>query len=221
MTRAGWVLVVAFAAFGAGCAGARSSRASRTAPPPAESQAQAQTDARESGGASGMGSQGMHEGMTMQCPMAVPGTQVAAEDTPEGEAITFTTTSPDAVPDLRARVHAMADRYERRHASGQAGTMPEGDSSGDESGAGSAGSGSADADQMPTPAPAPSRAVVEDVEGGARVTVTPNDPADLEHLRSSIRERVAYMQDTGSCGMRHEHGAQGQQQDEQPRAPQR
>jgi TusA-related sulfurtransferase len=201
MTKLGLVLGVALAAFGSGCAGARSAQASRAEPPPA--QPQAQTDAQPSGGGPDTGGRGMHHGAMMQCPMEVPGTQVSVADTPEGEVVTFTTSSPDAVPDLRARIHAMADRYERRHESGQAGMMHDGTSPGGEGGAGSAGSGSPDEQQAPSRAqtPAPSRAVVEDIEGGARIDITPNDPADVEQLRAAIRARVAQMQETGSCAM--------------------
>ena len=196
MTRL--VLVVAVAALGAGCAGTRS--ASHPAPAPAQAQA--------SGTSPGTGSHGMSPEMTARCPMAVPGTQVTAADTPDGVAVTFTTSSPEAVPDLRARIHAMADRYERRHASGQA--MQDGPPSGDRE-AGSAGSGSPGGQQMP----APSRAVVEDVDGGSRVTITPNDPSELETLRAHVMQRVAHMQETGSCDMGNGHADRGNQAPEQ------
>ena len=48
---------------------------------------------------------------------------------------------------------------------------------------------------------AASRAVVEDIEGGARIDITPNDPANVDQLRTAIRNRVAQMQETGSCAM--------------------
>jgi hypothetical protein len=150
----------------------------------------------------------MSSAMMARCPMAVPGTEVFAEDTPDGEAVTFRTSSPEAVPDLRARIHAMADRYERRHASGQA--MQDGPPSGDRE-AGSAGSGSPGGQQMP----APSRAVVEDVDGGSRVTITPNDPSELETLRAHVMQRVAHMQETGSCDMGNGHADRGNQAPEQ------
>src|SRR6266545_7647261 len=55
--------------------------------------------------------------MTQACPVMVPGTQVAAAETVNGESITFTT-SPDHVADLRARVRTMANMHNRHHASG-------------------------------------------------------------------------------------------------------
>ncbi len=131
--------------------------------------------------------------------MSVPGTQVAAADTPDGEAVSFTTT-PDRVEELRARVHAMADVHNRRHAGameehgGMHGGMMGGGMTG---GMGSSGEA---ADQTST-MPPPSRAAVEDVQSGARLVVTPNDPADLERLRSVVRMRAQHMQESGTCEM--------------------
>ncbi len=202
MTRLGlWTMGVAVAALGVGCAGARSEQASHTAPPPEEPQAAAAPPGSAPDATPGGP---MHHGAMMQCPMDVPGTQVSAADTPEGESVTFTTSSPDAVPDLRARIHAMADRYERRHARADAQEEAQGGTGdGDESAAGSAGSGSPDAEGTPAHESAPSRAVVEDIEGGARIDITPNDPADLDQLRTTIRDRVASREETGSCPMAH------------------
>lgn len=176
MRRAGSVLVAAIAAAGAACAGPRASQA----PPAPPAQADASHDANP------MGAMGMER----HCPMAVPGTQVVADDTPDGEAITFTTSS-DRVAELRSRVHAMAELHNRRM---QAGGM------------GSTGSGSASAEQgpmqLPRPEmPPPSRATVEDVDGGARVVVTPNDPSDAGQLRTVLRVHAEHMRDTGTCGM--------------------
>lgn len=46
--------------------------------------------------------------------------------------------------------------------------------------------------------PPPSRAAVEDVEGGARLVVTPNDPGDLDRLRSTVRMHAEHMRQTGA-----------------------
>ncbi len=247
------MVVLALAAAGAGCMG--TTHASRRAEaPPQAAATPAETGA---GAAQGMPEQGM--GMMGECPMAVPGTQVAAADTPDGESVTFTTTSPDAVADLRNRVRAMADMHNRHHAGGQMGMQGgagmQGDTSGgtsmgssesesgsagaeaspdqgsagsgqgsDEAGGGDTGMGStgsadAGADQG-AGAPMhermmshPSHAVVEDVDGGARVIVTPDDPADLERLRAAVRSHTERMSETGSCGMgRMGHGMPQEQQ---------
>ncbi len=129
--------------------------------------------------------------MMQACPMAVPATQLAVADTPDGEAVTFTTAS-DHVAELRSRVHAMADMHNRHHAQGGAEQMH----GGMQHGGMMEGMGGMDASMMPPP----SRAAVEDVDGGARLAVTPNDPADLDRLRSTVRMHAQHMQETGTCG---------------------
>lgn len=131
------------------------------------------------------------------CPMAVPGTTLSAADTADGEAVTFTTT-PEGVADLRSRVHAMAEMHNRHHQGAGPDPSPGGMQQGGMMGGGHMGpSGGMHASMMPPP----SRAAVEDVAGGARLVVTPDDPAQLERLRTSLRERTRHMQDTGACGM--------------------
>ena len=148
-----------------------------------------------------MNAPGAMEGMPMSvCPMAVPGTQLAVADTADGEAVTFTT-SPDRAAELRGRVHAMADMHNRHHQAGMEsmhGGMQHGGMMGGSKGP--AGGG----DAMPM-MPPPSRAAVEDVEGGARLVVTPNAPADLDRLRSTVRMHAEHMRQTGTCEMAH-HG---------------
>lgn len=125
-------------------------------------------------------------GMAGVCPMSVPGTKLSAADTSTGEAITFTT-APDQAAALREKVHAMADMHNRHHASGDA----------DHGGMGGMHGGGMMGDmQMPPP----SRAAVEDLPDGARIIVTPNDPADLERLQKTVRMHAEHMQQHG-CGM--------------------
>lgn len=115
-------------------------------------------------------------GMKAWCPMTVPGTQVYAADTEDGSALTFTT-APAEVAELRIRVHAMASMHNQRH---------EG-AGGDERMGG-------------MKRPPPSRAWVQDVENGARLSMTPNAPADLPALRSAVRGHAEHLQRHG-CGM--------------------
>jgi len=119
-------------------------------------------------------------GMAAMCPMTVPGTQVFAADTANGSALTFTT-APDRAAELRIRVHAMGNMHNQRHAG----------MGGDEKMGGKM--------MMPPP----SRAWVEDVDGGARISMTPNDPADLLKLQSSVRAHAEHLQRHG-CAMRPE-----------------
>src|SRR5512140_625918 len=134
-------------------------------------------------------------GMAGMCPMSVPGTKVSAADTATGEALTFTTT-PDQAAALREKVHAMADMHNRHHASGAA-------EHGSMMGGGMAG-GSMGGMEMPPP----SRATVEDLPEGARIVVTPNDPADLQRLQSTVRSHAEHMQQDG-CGMMMQHSQHG------------
>jgi len=136
------------------------------------------------------------------CPMAVPGTQVSAVDRQNGEAITFTT-SPDHEADLRSRVHAMADMHNHHQGGGTDHGGMHQDMHGDAMGDGSMGSG--DMDHHMTMMPPPSSASVEDIPGGARLVVTPSDPAELQRLQSVVRMHAAHMSQTRSCGMG-EHG---------------
>ncbi len=142
------------------------------------------------------------------CPMAVPGAQVIASDTADGGALTFTAASGD-VGELRRRVHAMAEMHGGHHAAGAGmehghggmghggGMMGGGMMMGGGAMEGGQGAGGHGSHAMAMP---PSRAAVEDVENGARVVVTPNDPADLEKLRSVTRMQAQYMQQHG-CEM--------------------
>jgi hypothetical protein len=127
------------------------------------------------------------------CPMDVPGAQVSAVDTQDGEAVTFTTT-PDHEADLRARVHQMAAMHNAHH---QGGGMEHG---GMQQGMHGSMGGTMGPDHK-SMMPPPSRAAVEDVPGGARLSVTPNDPADLDQLRSTVRMHADQMSKTHSCGM--------------------
>jgi hypothetical protein len=140
-------------------------------------------------------------GMAGMCPMAVPGTHLSPMDTATGEALTFTTT-PDQVPALREKVHAMADMHNRHHASGDAGQH---------GGMGGMMGGGMEGHMGGMHMPPPSHAAVEDVPDGARIVVTPNDPADLQRLQSTIREHAQQMEQHG-CGMmmdhsQHQHGS--------------
>jgi hypothetical protein len=51
------------------------------------------------------------------------------------------------------------------------------------------------------PLPPASTAAVEEVEGGARLIVTPKDPAELASLQSFVRSRAEHLQTTGCAAM--------------------
>lgn len=132
--------------------------------------------------------------MMGMCPMDVPGTHVSAADTENGEALTFTTTT-DQAAELQRRVHGMADMHNQHHAAGGTadGAMKEGMMGG-------AGMG-----EMTMPPP--SHAAVMDLPDGARVDVTPNAPADLQKLQSTVRMHAQHMQEHGCGMMKHTQGS--------------
>lgn len=143
--------------------------------------------------------------MAEMCPMNVPGTQVSAMDVANGEALTFTTT-PENAAALREKVHAMAEMHNRHHTGGepghggmQHGGMGQG-AMGGMGGMGGGMSGMAHGDMGGMQMPPPSQASVEDVPNGARIVVTPNDPADLQRLQSTVRAHAEHMQQHG-CEM--------------------
>ena len=176
-----WILGTAgLALVSMGCMHGAASQATAPAAQPGTPGAQART---------GMGA-GMADGkMAAMCPMAIPGTQVSAADTSTGEALTFSTTSPDQVAELRTRVRAMADMHNQHHASGG---MHEGMH---QPGGMMSGGGMAN-----MPMPPPSTATVEDTDAGARLVLTPQDPAQMAQLQSAVRAHAGMMQQ-GGCGM--------------------
>jgi hypothetical protein len=124
--------------------------------------------------------------------MPPAGTQVVTSDTSDGVAVAFTTTGDVAA--LQAHVRHMADMHDRMSAMHQG--------SGMHGGMGSAG--------MMSMQMIPSRASVEDIPGGARLVLVPDDPAQLSALRTLVREHAAMMA-AGQCPMM---GTQPQPTDE-------
>jgi hypothetical protein len=127
------------------------------------------------------------------CPMMqMAGAKLVPSDTADGVAIAFTTTGD--VAELRAHVRRMAE-MDNGMAVMHQGEMHGGMGSGDMHG----GSGDMHGGMMHMQM-VPSRASVEDIPGGARLLLVPNDPAQLAALRSQAREHVAMME-KGECPM--------------------
>jgi len=156
--------------------------------------------------------------MAGMCPMAVEGTTARAEDVEGGAAMVFTTTGD--VSELRRRVARMAEMHNRHHGEGhghgmgmhgaqdgsrghQHGGAQEGDEprqgGGMQGGMGMTGGG-----MMPPPSTARS----EEVEGGARLVLTPRDPAELARLREHVGQHSEMMA-SGRCPMMSNQHGQG------------
>ncbi len=159
------------------------------------------------------------------CPMALPGTAVQATEMSDGMAMTFTTTG-DA-GELRKRVRSMSDRM-NAHSSGGMGMhdmrMGGGDTGshmmsggmgsgmmadgghgmmgGDGHGAMGGGMMAADGGHamMGGATMPPVHAQVEDVEGGARLRMTPVDPSRLGELKLHMQQHAQMMKAHG-CPM--------------------
>jgi|RhiMethySRZTD1v2_1073278.scaffolds.fasta_scaffold244075_3 hypothetical protein len=98
--------------------------------------------------------------MMKDCPMAIEGTKVTAEDTAKGVALTVTTKTGN-VTELRERVQRMLGMH------GIAATT-------------------------------------EAITGGAKVILTPKDPAQLTEFRKQVRDHVDHMTKNGACQQMHE-----------------
>lgn len=120
-----------------------------------------------------------HAPIVRACPLGVPETRIAIEELPDRVVLAFTTSS-DRVPALRSRVADQAAQSgpEKHEGPGHDGMH-----------GASHGHGLRLWD-MPA-----SRAIVEEIPEGARLHVTPLDPAELGALRAALRGRVRALED--------------------------
>lgn len=113
------------------------------------------------------------------CPSDLPNTTMTMSDTPDGIALTYTTTGD--VSGVRGRAAAMATRIDAlsgtamHHMRGRGGYGP-GHGMGLRTG------------MLPA-----SNARVEEISGGARIVLTPEDPAQLGDLRAHMRHHESMM----------------------------
>jgi len=103
------------------------------------------------------------------CPMKVQGADVAVSDTKDGAALTFSAKSKEDVTELRKRVQQMASMHESMSG------MPMGQG------------------QMP-----PFSTKYEETTNGARLTLTPKDPAKLADFRKQVAAHADHMK-RGDC----------------------
>jgi hypothetical protein len=109
----------------------------------------------------------------MNCPTLMKNVDFAIENTKDGISLTFTTSVAANVADLRRHVENMTKMQNQ-----------------------SAGRG------MMAERTIPFTAKVEEAPNGARLTLTPSDPARLEEFRSRVREHAEAMKQ-GDCAMMH------------------
>lgn len=111
-------------------------------------------------------------GMGMMCPMNLQGASIAVSDTPTGVALSITTSKPEDVAELRRRAEQMASMHsvDRPSPSMMQGQMMAG------------------------------TVKYEPIEKGAKLTLTPKDPAKLADFRKQVRAHVEQMQ-KGDCSM--------------------
>jgi hypothetical protein len=105
------------------------------------------------------------------CPFKNAGTDIAVADTKDGIGLTFTTKT-GSVADLRR----WAENMSKMHS-----TMPN--------------------EGMMRGKMIPFSAKFEEAPNGALLTLTPNNPAQLEEFRATVREHVERMKKSGECSM--------------------
>jgi len=119
----------------------------------------------------------MHDMSMMQnCPMMLPGTDMAVVDTPAGIAVAITTMKPENVTELQRRVQQMSVMHNTPHGS------------------------SAPNEAVMQGRIMPGTITYEPIRNGARVTLTPRDPAKLDGFRAQVRAHVERMKE-GNCSM--------------------
>ena len=108
------------------------------------------------------------------CPMQIQGTELSIDDVPGGIALTMTTKTGD-VAQLRLRIESMAKMHAASAGAGIPGARMHGNN-------------------------IPFSVKYEEVSNGARLMLTPQDPAKLDEFRVRIREHAEQMK-KGNCSM--------------------
>ena len=140
------------------------------------------------------------------CPMGVQGTTVQATETSDGMSMAFTTTG-DA-GEVRKRAHGMADRMngQASGAMGMNGMMMKGGDGGGGmmmgSGMGHAGmTGDGGAGMMMGGSMPPVNVQVDDIDGGARLRMTPRDPSRVAEMKKHVQQHAQMMNQGHGCPM--------------------
>ena len=110
------------------------------------------------------------------CALGVSGATVAAADTPDGIALSFT--SKDRAAEMRERANDAAAQHGPGERLGR----------GHDGRHGHGGDHGLQMIQAPT-----AKSAADDIDGGARIRFVPSDPAEKELLRAKLRERATAM----------------------------
>jgi len=130
--------------------------------------------------------------------------QLTAVDGAHDVTITFTTQGDPA--ELRAHVRKMGAMHDQMAHGMMGGGMGSGGMGSGGSGEMMSGSGMKGGGMHEHMAMVPSHAAVDDVDHGARIALTPDDPAQLATLRDQVHAHVEMMK-SGHCPMMEENGA--------------
>ena len=110
-------------------------------------------------------------GMMPMCPMSMKGVSVSVADTPGGVSLTFTSSS-NQVREVRRRVQEMAKMHSR---------MSDG------------------AAEMMDCCMGQASPTYQAIPNGARLTLKPKDPAQLDSFRKQVRQHVDNMKQGAEC----------------------
>ena len=122
------------------------------------------------------------------CPMKVPNSEVTVADTKDGVALNFSAKSKENITDLRQRVQQMAKMHEAM--------------------AGMPGMAGASGMSMAQSHMTPFTSKFEETSNGARLTLTPKDPAQLQNFRKQVAVHVEHMK-KGDCSSMMQEMMQG------------
>ncbi|MGM0578844.1 MAG: hypothetical protein ACQEXJ_24185 [Myxococcota bacterium] len=190
-------ILLVVSACSTGSSARKSDEAPNTQPPETEHAAH---HPDEQGGEAPHAMDGEPEGMEAgMCPMQVEGTQMRVQKLDDAVAMDFTTTGDVAA--LRDRVRKMArmhdrhaDRDEMKHGGGQGHK------------------GEMDMEMMEMMAT--TTAATEEIEGGMRLRLVPDDPDQIVPLHEMMNQHAGMMSEGGRCPMMKMMGKEQGQQEE-------
>lgn len=125
------------------------------------------------------------------CPLALAGTTSSTEDTVDGVVVTFATTRPGDMAELRRRVDKLAEAHNSMSpaASDDLSAAPP-QAPGPTASPETAPAGEAKAEPTAAGGKLDSEAAAETSEAGVRLVLRPRDPAQLDSMRDHLRKQA-------------------------------